>query len=77
MLSLDDGGFAAGHLADTDRAGILRWQAAGFVSPFEFKLGRVNAVQWTPDEKPAKPEGEYCFELGVGTSSSGRWRTLT
>ena len=44
----------------------LRWQAAGFVAPFEFKLGRVNAIHWTPAEKPVKPEGEFCFELGGG-----------
>ena len=66
VLSLDDGGFAAGDLADSDRPGVLRWQAAGFVAPFEFKLGRVNAVHWTPDEKAVKPEGEFCFELGGG-----------
>ncbi len=66
VLSLDDGGFAAGDLADSDRPGVLRWQAAGFVAPFEFKLGRVNAVHWTSDEKAAKPEGEFCFELGGG-----------
>ena len=40
ILTLDDGGFAAGELADSDRPGILRWQAAGFVSPFEFKLAQ-------------------------------------
>ena len=63
VLSLDDGGFAAGDLATTDRPGMVRWQASGFVSPFEFKLGQVNAIHWTPAEKPVKPEGEYCFEL--------------
>ena len=42
---------------------MVRWQASGFVSPFEFKLGQVNAIHWTPAEKPVKPEGEYCFEL--------------
>ena len=63
VLSLDDGGFAAGDLATTDRPGVVRWQASGFVSPFEFKLGQVNAIHWTPAEKPVKPEGEYCFEL--------------
>ena len=63
VLSLDDGGFAAGDLATTDQPGVVRWQASGFVSPFEFKLGRVNAIHWTPAEKPVKPEGEFCFEL--------------
>ena len=66
VLSLDDGGFAAGELAPTDKPGVLSWQAASFVAPFEFKLGRVNAIHWTPAEKPVKPEGEFCFELGGG-----------
>ena len=66
VLSLDDDGFAAGDLAPSDKPGIVRWQAAGFVAPFEFKLGRVNAIHWTPAEKPVKPEGEFCFELGGG-----------
>ena len=29
VLSLDDGGFAAGDLADSDRPGVLRWQGGG------------------------------------------------
>jgi peroxiredoxin len=66
VLSLDDNGYAAGDLALSDKPGVVRWQAAGFVAPFEFKLERVNAVHWTPAEKPVKPEGEFCFELGGG-----------
>jgi peroxiredoxin len=66
VLSLDDNGFAAGDLAPSDKPGVVCWQAAGFVAPFEFKLGRVNAVHWTPAEKPVKPKGEFCFELGGG-----------
>ena len=65
-MSLDDGGYAGGDLAPSDRPGVLRFKAAGFVTPFEFKLGRVNAIHWTPAEKPVKPEGEFCFELGGG-----------
>ncbi len=76
VLSLDDDGFAAGELADSDRPGIMRWQAAGFVAPFEFKLGRVNAVQWTADAKPVKPEGEFCFELGSGDVVFGSLSSL-
>jgi peroxiredoxin len=76
VLSLDDGGFAAGRLADSDRPGIVRWQAAGFVAPFEFKLGRVNAVQWAADLNAAKPEGEFCFELGGGDVVFGSLKSL-
>ena len=76
VLSLDDGGFVAGELADSDRPGVLRWQGAGFVAPFEFKLGRVNAVQWTSEEKPVKPEGEFCFELGGGDVVFGTLASL-
>ncbi len=66
VLSLDDGGFAAGDLAEIDRPGVLRWQAVGFVSPFEFKFGRVNAIHWVPPANLAKPEGDFCFELAGG-----------
>jgi peroxiredoxin len=76
VLSLDDGGFAEGVLADSDRPGIIRWQASGFVAPFEFKLGRVNAVQWAADENAAKPEGEFCFELGGGDIVFGSLKSL-
>jgi peroxiredoxin len=76
VLSLDDGGFVAGELADSDRPGILRWQGVGFVAPFEFKLGRVNSVQWTAPEKPEKPEGEFCFELGAGDVVFGSLASL-
>ena len=64
VLSLDDDGFAAGELADSDRPGILRWQAAGFAAPFEFKLGRVNAVQWTADRKTGEAGGRVLFRAG-------------
>jgi peroxiredoxin len=76
VLSLDDGGYAAGVLADSDRPGFLRWQATGFVAPFEFKLGRVNAVQWTGDLDAAKREGEFCFELGGGDVVFGSLKSL-
>ena len=78
VLSLDDGGFAAGDLADSDRPGILRWQAAGFVAPFEFKLGRVNAVQWTARRETGEAGGRVLFRAGWrATWSSGRWRAST
>ncbi len=76
VLNLDDGGYAAGDLADSDRPGIIRWQAAGFVSPFEFMLGRVNAVQWTADKEAPKPEGEFCFEIGGGDVVFGSLKSL-
>ena len=76
VLNLDDGGYAAGDLADSDRPGIIRWQAAGFVSPFEFLLGRVNAVQWTADKEAPKPEGEFCFEIGGGDVVFGSLKSL-
>jgi peroxiredoxin len=76
VLSLDDNGFAAGDLAPSDKPGVVRWQAAGFVAPFEFKLGRVNAIHWTPAEKPVKPEGEFCFELGGGDVVFGALASL-
>jgi hypothetical protein len=36
----------------------------------------VNAVQWTAQEKPVKPEGEFCFELGGGDVVFGSLASL-
>jgi peroxiredoxin len=66
VLHLTDGSFAAGKLVDSARPGVLRWQAQGFVSPFEFSASRVSAVHWPPPAAMPKPGGDYCFELAGG-----------
>jgi peroxiredoxin len=66
VLQLFDGGFAAGELDASPQPGVLRWQAADFVSPFEFPMTRVIAVHWTPAAVLPKPSGDFCFELSGG-----------
>ncbi len=66
VLHLADGGFAAGELRDSSRPGVLRWQGAAFVAPFEFAVKDVNNVQWPPPATIARPAGDFCFELAAG-----------
>ncbi len=66
ILHLTDGSFAAGKLSDSHAPGVLGWHAAGFVSPFEFPLTRVNAIHWPPPASLPKPSGDFCFELAAG-----------
>jgi len=66
ILHLSDDSFAAGELDDSPRPGVLRWQAAAFVAPFEFPVSRVNAIHWPPPAALPKPAGDFCFELAGG-----------
>ncbi|MFI5457960.1 MAG: TlpA family protein disulfide reductase [Isosphaerales bacterium] len=66
VLNLASGSFAAGELRDSTRPGVVRWQASGFVSPFEFPVSRVNAIHWPPPAAWPKPVGDLCFELAGG-----------
>jgi peroxiredoxin len=66
VIHLSNGGYAAGNLADSDDPGVVRWQGASFVSPFDFRLGGVSSVHFPPPAEPPKPGGPYCFELAGG-----------
>ena len=66
VLHLANGGFAAGEIRASSQAGVLRWQAASFVSPFDFAVSDVNAIQWSPPAVLPKPTGDFCFELAGG-----------
>jgi len=66
VLNLASGSFAAGELCDSDRPGVIHWQAKGLVSPFEFPLSRINAIHWPPPATWPKPGGDLCFELAGG-----------
>jgi peroxiredoxin len=66
VLHLTDGSFVPGDLAGSSQPGVIRWQAAAFVSPFEFPVNRVNAIHWPPPGASPKPEGDSCFELAGG-----------
>jgi peroxiredoxin len=66
VLHLTDGSFVAGELVGSPEPGVVRWQSAAFVSPFEFPVNRINAIHWPPPAIPPKPEGDFCFELSGG-----------
>jgi peroxiredoxin len=66
VLHLADGGYAAGEICDSSQPGVLRWQAAPFVAPFEFAIKEINTIQWPPPAKLARPTGDFCFELAAG-----------
>ncbi|HZW33501.1 MAG TPA: TlpA disulfide reductase family protein [Isosphaeraceae bacterium] len=66
VLHLANGGFAAGEIRASSQAGVLRWQAAPFVAPFEFGVSEVNAIQWPPPAVLPRPTGDFCFELADG-----------
>ncbi|MGO9915331.1 MAG: hypothetical protein ACLQIB_11540 [Isosphaeraceae bacterium] len=66
ILHLNSGSFAAGKLVDSPTPSTLRWQADGFVTPFEFPIEWINAIHWPPPAGPIKPGGDYAFELAAG-----------
>src|SRR6266478_3491662 len=66
MLHLANGGYAAGEIRDSAQPGMLRWQAGSFVSPFDFGVSEVNAIQWPAPAELSKPAGDFCFELAGG-----------
>jgi peroxiredoxin len=66
VLHLADGGYAAGEIRDSSRPGVLRWQAASFVAPFDFAIKDINTIQWPPPAKLDRPTGDFCFELAAG-----------
>jgi thiol-disulfide isomerase/thioredoxin len=66
VLHLANGGFAAGEIRASTKPGVLSWQAASFVSPFDFAASEVNAIQWPPPPSLPKPSGDFCFELAAG-----------
>ncbi len=66
ILHLSSGSFAAGTLVDSPTPTTLRWQADGFVTPFEFPIEWINAIHWPPPAKSIKPGGDYAFELAAG-----------
>jgi peroxiredoxin len=66
MLHLEDGGYVAGALADSDRPGVLRWQPSSFVDPLDFPAGKLNAIHFSAPAELARPGGAYCFELAGG-----------
>ncbi len=66
VLHLVNGGFVAGELEASPRAGVLRWKGSAFVEPFEFPLDQVGIVQWPSPATLPRPEGVYGFELSGG-----------
>ncbi len=63
VLHLTNGGFVSGALRDSPQPGLLRWQGASFVKPFEFRTSEINNVQFPiPGESP-QSSADWCFEV--------------
>ncbi len=76
VLHLANGGYVAGEIRASSQPGVLRWQAASFVKPFDFALSEVNAIQWPPSVAQPIPSGDFCFELAAGDVLFGSLRAL-
>jgi thiol-disulfide isomerase/thioredoxin len=72
-----DSGYVRGQLQNCSKPGVLCWQGDAFVVPFEFDMKRVNAAYFPDPIKPARPVGEYCFELASGDVVFGSLLNLT
>ncbi len=66
VLSLTDGGVVPGILVDSGGAGMFRWQAEAFTSPFEFPRDEVLSIRFPAVEKSPKAVGALGFELSGG-----------
>jgi thiol-disulfide isomerase/thioredoxin len=70
-------GFVRGELRDSNRPEVLCWQAADFVSPFQFDTHQIDAVYFPDPIKAERPVGQYCFELSGGDVVFGSLLSLT
>lgn len=77
VLHLANGGFVPGELKSSEQPSIVRWQSPRFMSPFEFSIAGVSAVQYAVSSKLPKPTGEYCLELAAGDVLFGELLALT
>ncbi len=66
ILTLNDGGFVAGTLSDSDQPGLVRWTSPAFVSPLEFPIGTVESIRFPSADKLPKSLGQFGFELTGG-----------
>jgi thiol-disulfide isomerase/thioredoxin len=66
VLHLKDRDFVAGELVDSPDGGQIVWKSPVFIEPLKFPFSGIRAIQFPSRAKPAKPEGEYCFELAGG-----------
>lgn len=66
VLYLNNGGFVAGALAESNDPEILRWQSPLFAAPFDFRMKHVDSVSFPSPDRLPKPTGAYCFELSGG-----------
>jgi peroxiredoxin len=66
VLRLANGGFLPGQMNDVARAGVVRWTSPAFVTPFDFQIGGINAIEFPAPSSLPKPTGDYAFELTGG-----------
>ena len=72
MLTLANGGFAAGELLDSAQPGLIRWRSPAFSGPIEFQAAALAAIRWPSPGKRVDPSGEFRFELAGGDVAFGR-----
>ena len=72
VLHLANGGYAAGILEPSDKAGNLRWRALGFVDPFDFPAAALTSIHWPPPAAAVRPDSEMSFDLAGGDLVFGR-----
>ena len=66
VLHLANGGFAAGELRASTKPGVLRWQAASFVSPFDFAAREVIGDPVAAPGVAAQAERRFLLRAGRG-----------
>ncbi len=72
ILTLPNGGFAAGELLDSPDPKVIRWRSPAFVAPVEFRGPALASIRWPSPSKRAEPSGEFRFELAGGDVVFGR-----
>ncbi len=72
VLTLPNGGFAAGELLDSADPKVIRWRSPAFAGPVEFRSSALSAIRWPSPPKRVDPSGEFRFELAGGDVVFGR-----
>ncbi len=71
-LTLANGDFTAGRLIDSEQPHVIRWQAEGFVAPFEFAQRDVVSLHLASPGERQVPTGDYSFEMASGDLLFGK-----
>ena len=66
VIHLTNGDYVTGTLVQAVNDDCLGWQSPVFTSPFQFSLGGVASVHFSPPATLPQPEGAYGIELAGG-----------